>query len=221
MSAPATPANLSIDVIASNMLNLSWDNVAGETGFYLYRSLDDVTYNILVALDADVLAYWDDAVDFSTQYYYKVSAYNNDGESALSSSVNTTTLAKDLKKYWEGQRGPFYYDANARYKNEDVAVAGFRSEGSIMSGAAPALGAGVLRKDDIGLAEGKIPGWVTTPPTSPGDTGSKGFLAVDAGFFYVCRATNTWIRFAITGWTPPEGNAGVPMGFSLLLTYAT
>lgn len=150
MAAPATPANLSIDVVASNTLQMSWDNVAGETGFYLYRSLDDATYYKIISLAADVLSYWDRDVGPATQYYYKVSAYNNDGESALSASVNDTTDTQSLVKYWYGSLGPFYYDANAKYKGEDVNMVGVRSAGHILSDVVPTLANHVLRKDDIG-----------------------------------------------------------------------
>lgn len=39
-------------------------------------------------------------------------------------------------------------------------------------------------------------------PTGPTDTGTKGMARFDADYFYVCTATNTWVRFAKDGaWT--------------------
>lgn len=37
-------------------------------------------------------------------------------------------------------------------------------------------------------------------PTTASDTGTAGMLAYDAGFLYVCVATDTWKRVAIATW---------------------
>lgn len=39
-----------------------------------------------------------------------------------------------------------------------------------------------------------------TAPASAGATGTKGQIAVESGFFYVCVATDTWERVAIATW---------------------
>ena len=75
MAAPATPANLDVEETGSNAIYLSWDNVAGELGFYLYRSEDDLTYTMLAIIDVDTLLFWDGYVEFETKYYYKIAAY--------------------------------------------------------------------------------------------------------------------------------------------------
>ena len=60
-------------------------------------------------------------------------------------------------------------------------------------------------------ADGSVPGLIdaaldaiepalvqlVTVPASAAATGAKGDFAVDEDFFYVCTATNTWVRFAI------------------------
>lgn len=38
----------------------------------------------------------------------------------------------------------------------------------------------------------------TSVPTSSSDTGVKGQMAVDANYLYICTATNTWTRIALT-----------------------
>jgi hypothetical protein len=133
MATPATPANLAVSLVASNCLKLTWDNVAGESGFYLYKSYDGVTYFKVAGLDADELYYFDRSIEADTEYYYKISAYNDDGESALSGAVNETSLARSEKKYWEGSKGPYVYDENALYGDEDeVFLQGFRTTGDIL-----------------------------------------------------------------------------------------
>lgn len=39
-----------------------------------------------------------------------------------------------------------------------------------------------------------------TPPTSATDTGVAGQVAYDGSFFYVCTATNIWVRTALATW---------------------
>jgi len=132
MAAPATPANLAIDQVASNAIKLSWDNVAGEDGFHLWKSYDSgVTYESIADIPADTLTWYDMDCGPSTEYYYKVSAYNTDGESALSASVNDTTLAKSAEdSFWSDlKRG---YDANAVYRRETVTRYGQRSTASML-----------------------------------------------------------------------------------------
>jgi hypothetical protein len=41
----------------------------------------------------------------------------------------------------------------------------------------------------------------TSTPASASATGVAGTIAWDAGFIYVCTATNTWERVAIASWT--------------------
>lgn len=110
MAAPSTPANLSIDKVFSNAIELSWDASGGADGYYLYYSLDDVTYYKFLTTTALVGVHF--YLDESTQYYYKVSAYNGDGESSLSSSVNDTTLVafSDNVKGAAALQGPHTFD---------------------------------------------------------------------------------------------------------------
>ena len=128
MAAPATPANLAITETGSNAIHLSWDNVAGEIGFILYRSEDDITYNGLLWIEADTLTYWDGELDSLTAYYYKISAYNLDGESALSAAVNDTTLDREVQSLEYGPFGNMPYDSNSLYKGEDNFRDGVRTD---------------------------------------------------------------------------------------------
>lgn len=41
-----------------------------------------------------------------------------------------------------------------------------------------------------------------TAPASPTSAGEAGQVAYDAGYFYVCIALNTWVRAALSPWTP-------------------
>ena len=47
------------------------------------------------------------------------------------------------------------------------------------------------------IGTGSIASVTTTVPSSNTDTGTKGQIAYDASYVYICVATNTWIRSAI------------------------
>lgn len=153
MAAPSTPANLSIDTTGSNGFVLTWDNVAGETGFYLYRSTDNFVADSRRVLRTlvDVLKAWELGLLASTQYYYKISAFNGDGESSLSAAVNDTTSAKSLKKYWTGSVGPFPYDENALVKDGSGVdtVYGLKSSGQMLVEEIPLFDKHIVRRIDV------------------------------------------------------------------------
>lgn len=151
MAAPSTPANLSVDDVASNCIHLSWDNVANEDGFYIYRSRDNVDYDKRAKVDSDVLEFWDYDVKSETTYYYKISAYNVDGESAKSSEVHDDTLAQSWKNMRVDGRGPFPYDENAfDVKEEDaVSTRGARAETTMRAGEDPTESSEIMRKGQI------------------------------------------------------------------------
>ena len=39
-----------------------------------------------------------------------------------------------------------------------------------------------------------------SPPASATDDGTEGDLAIDSDYLYVCTASNTWKRAALTSW---------------------
>ncbi|MEL7534351.1 MAG: lamin tail domain-containing protein [Bacteroidota bacterium] len=105
---PATPANL--DLLATTIdLNLSWDDVADEDGFTLYRSTDNLNFSSIATLAADQTSYTDASVQLESPYYYYVVAFNAGGNSSNSNTVSGQTepigpTASDLliSEYIEG-----------------------------------------------------------------------------------------------------------------------
>lgn len=47
------------------------------------------------------------------------------------------------------------------------------------------------------VIDGKFPDWVDAPATAT-STGTPGQVAYDATHFYVCVATNTWVRTTLS-----------------------
>lgn len=134
IAVPATPANVNATKLGSNGGNVTWDNVAGETGFNIYRSADDVNYYQVGTVAADVLLYSTWRLDPNTLYYFKVSAFNVDGESALSAADSFTTDVYDEKFLYLHNLGPFTYDGNSYYERSSLGRYAFYTDGSISIG---------------------------------------------------------------------------------------
>lgn len=47
--------------------------------------------------------------------------------------------------------------------------------------------------------DGKLNTWVSAPSTAS-DTGTAGQIAYDSSYIYVCVATDTWVRAALSTW---------------------
>ncbi|MDW3652001.1 MAG: endonuclease [Bacteroidia bacterium] len=106
--APAAPAN--VDLIATTIdLNISWDDLANEDGYLIYRSDDNSNFSQIASLAADEIGYTDNTIQLLTTYYYYVVAFNAGGNSPNSSTVSGQTefsgpAASDLliSEYIEG-----------------------------------------------------------------------------------------------------------------------
>ena len=61
---------------------------------------------------------------------------------------------------------------------------------TVNQGGVTALNAILTALNNLGA---KFPNWVTAPATAT-STGTAGQVAYDATHFYICVATNTWVR---------------------------
>ena len=86
------PSNLSLTVISSSQINITWtDNANNEIGYKLERSTDGVNYTLLSILNANTVLYSDTTVTSGNTYYYRVIAYNAYGNSVYSDSGSIVT----------------------------------------------------------------------------------------------------------------------------------
>jgi len=89
---PEAPTNLYADAPACDQMDLSWtDNSDNEDGFEIERSFDGSNFNLLHTVGANVNTYNDTGLAEETQYWYRVRAYNDAGDSDYSNTASATT----------------------------------------------------------------------------------------------------------------------------------
>ncbi|HYO08098.1 MAG TPA: fibronectin type III domain-containing protein [Tepidisphaeraceae bacterium] len=91
LTVPAAPTPAATPVSASQ-INLSWTNVAGESGYTVERSNDGgATWQMSANVAADVTAYSDTGLTAGTAYTYRVRANNATGSSGHGGTASATT----------------------------------------------------------------------------------------------------------------------------------
>ncbi|HQR34575.1 MAG TPA: PKD domain-containing protein [Blastocatellia bacterium] len=94
LSPPAAPNTLNASAISSNQINLTWlDGSSDESGFKIDRSTDNATWTQIATVGANITSFSNTGLNPSTSYYYRVRAYNGDGNSAYTNTATATTLA--------------------------------------------------------------------------------------------------------------------------------
>ena len=91
-SPPAAPNGLSASSPSSTQVTLGWtDNSGDESGFSIERSTDGALFAQIATVGASVTTYTDSGLAPSTDYWYRVSAFNGAGSSGGSEVVSVRT----------------------------------------------------------------------------------------------------------------------------------
>jgi lysophospholipase L1-like esterase/fibronectin type 3 domain-containing protein len=91
---PAVPTGVTAVAVSSSRIDVAWQDVAGESGYRVQRSVDGVSGWVQVgATGQNVVSFSDTGLAASTTYWYRVVAFNNSGTSAPSAVVSATTPA--------------------------------------------------------------------------------------------------------------------------------
>lgn len=122
MAVPAAPSSLSATANSDIQITLNWtDNASDETGFKVERSLTGVgSWSVIATLAANVVLYVDTGLSPETTYYYRVYAYNGDGNSTNSNTANDTTDAAPQIFYDIAAQVYFDWDRDGSYTSEDT-----------------------------------------------------------------------------------------------------
>jgi fibronectin type 3 domain-containing protein len=87
---PAAPTGVTATAVSSSSIRISWNAVSGADEYNVYRSTSSSgTYSYRGYTRST--SYTDSGLSSGTTYYYRVTAENDNGESAQSSSVSATT----------------------------------------------------------------------------------------------------------------------------------
>jgi titin len=91
---PEAPAGVTAVAVSSSQIDVAWQDVAGESGYRVQRSLNGVSGWAQVGVTGqDVVSFSDTGLAVSTTYFYRVVASNSSGDSAPSVIVSATTFA--------------------------------------------------------------------------------------------------------------------------------
>jgi fibronectin type 3 domain-containing protein len=91
--APSTPENARATVNSANSITISWNSVAGASGYRVYRSANIASGYTLVGIisTSTLTSFQNTGLSANTTYYYRVTAYGNGGESPQSDYVLAKT----------------------------------------------------------------------------------------------------------------------------------
>jgi len=80
---PAAPSSLNAAAASASQIRLAWsDNSTNETGFKIERSTNGTNWTQVATPGANATSHLDGGLRKKTTYYYRVRAYNTDGNSA-------------------------------------------------------------------------------------------------------------------------------------------
>ncbi len=86
-TAPTAPSGLAASATAYNSVTVRWaDNSGDESGFKVERSGNGVDFTEVATLGAATTSFVDNGVVASSNYYYRVRAFNSVGNSAYSNT---------------------------------------------------------------------------------------------------------------------------------------
>jgi len=89
---PEAPADLRVSRVDRTLISLTWlDKSTNELGFKLQRSTDGASWTDIASLGPNSTTYTNTGLRSRTTYYYRIQAFNNDGESGFSNVASART----------------------------------------------------------------------------------------------------------------------------------
>ncbi len=94
---PAAPSSLTAASVNGTQIDLAWaDNANNESGFKIERKTGDAgAYTEIATVDSNITSYSNIGLNPSTEYFYRVRAYNAGGNSDYSNEAEAITFSND------------------------------------------------------------------------------------------------------------------------------
>ena len=117
---PEAPEDLEAVSISSSEIKLTWDDESdNEDGFKIERKKSGGSYTQIATVGKNVTSYTNKGLEAGTRYYYRVRAYNEEGNSPYSNEASATTgEGETIIRLFIGD--PSYY-VNGKLKTMDTA----------------------------------------------------------------------------------------------------
>lgn len=91
-SITTAPANAAANALNASNIQITWDEVAGAAGYHVFRSTTENGTYVQVG-DITATSFLDTGLAPNTTYYYRITAYDADGDGPLSAVTSATTAA--------------------------------------------------------------------------------------------------------------------------------
>ncbi len=168
----AAPANLAVAVGTGTGtgLNLSWSDVAGETGFAVDRSSDGVNFAQVGTTAAGVLTYSDNNLAGSMRYFYRVHALNASGQSVPSTVASGINRPSAVTNMWTESISATNIVVNWRDTSGETGYRIERSTDNVTFTQIATVGANVPAYNNTGLVANTVYYYRVTPMTAQGDS---------------------------------------------------
>ena len=89
-TVPQQPGLKSISSVSYNSIKITWSNVCGEDGYYIYRKTSGTSWKKVAEVKANTTSWIDKELTCGTSYIYTVQAFVKKDNGVLSSSYNKT-----------------------------------------------------------------------------------------------------------------------------------
>ncbi|MGQ1945754.1 CBM96 family carbohydrate-binding protein [Geofilum sp. OHC36d9] len=97
---PAAPAPLSVSAVSPSGINLVWtDNSINEDGFIIERKTGDGDFMEVATMGVNITSYSETDLESSTNYTYRVSAFNDQGLSEYSNEASAKTFSTNFVSF--------------------------------------------------------------------------------------------------------------------------
>jgi fibronectin type 3 domain-containing protein len=137
VAVPKAPTQLNATASGPYQVNLTWNDTANnETNFRVERAEGAGSFTTIATLGPDATAYSDTTVSPLTVYTYRVFAYNPQGDSTASNSIELTTPdIQPTAPAGLGATAASAYQINLAWTDTSANETGFRIERAVGTGA--------------------------------------------------------------------------------------